>query len=153
MERQLLHNNPSNRSLNLLLVEDSPADAMLMESVLEEVGGEFQLNVAHNGEEAIQHLLRHAATEADRPDLILLDLNLPRMNGHDVLKFLKADLLLQSIPVIVLSGSESPADIALAYRQGASSYLTKPSDIDRTVEMVRAIKRYWLDFVRLPSFA
>ena len=152
VQDDFLH-NPSNRSFNLLLVEDNLAEATLLASVLEEVDGKFRLSIARDGEEAIHHLLRHAAMTADRPDLILLDLDLPRMNGHEVLKFVKADLVMQSIPVIVLSCSESPSDIASAYRQGASSYLTKPSDIDRTVDMVRTIKRYWLDFVRLPSFA
>jgi CheY-like chemotaxis protein len=148
-----LLDHQSGRLLNLLLVEDNPADVLLLESAFEEVGLNCRMQVTSDGERAITYLLSHAPREGDRPDLILLDLNLPRMNGHQVLKFIKSDLVMQSIPVVVLSSSAAPYDVASAYRQGASSYLLKPTDVEETFEMVRAIGQYWMKLAVLPAFS
>jgi two-component system, chemotaxis family, response regulator Rcp1 len=142
----------SDRSPNLLAVEDNPADAELLKFVFAKVDPGCRIRVVGDGEAAVAYLLSHATSTDDRPDLILLDLNLPRMNGHEVLRFIKADLIMRSIPVIVLTSSTAPADVTSAYFSRANSYLRKPNDLSETFEMVRALQRFWLDLVVVRSF-
>ena len=142
------------RPLRLFLVEDNPADAMLVEIGLENTQAAYVLEVAKDGAEAIEFLLQmdknHACT---RPDLILLDLNLPRVTGQDVLRTIKADPNLQAIPVIVLSSSSEQSDVIAAYRSGANSYLQKRASIEETFDLMGTLRHYWLDFAVLPGTA
>ena len=138
------------RAPNVLLVEDNPADAMLMETALSEVN-QCSLHLACDGEEAIQYLLKKDAGLTGRPDLILLDLNLPRVHGHEVLRIIKSDDDLKTIPVVILTSSRAQSDITGAYRSGANSYLEKPADLEATYDLARTIHHYWLDLSLLPA--
>jgi CheY-like chemotaxis protein len=142
----------STRPARLLLVEDNPADAMLLRTALREVRTEYRLHVATDGEDAMQYLLKDGPSAAEnRPDLILLDLNLPKVDGHQVLQMVKTNKDLRAIPVVVLTSSLAPSDIAMAYARGANSYLEKPSDIEKVFDLVRTLKHYWLDLSLLPG--
>jgi two-component system, chemotaxis family, response regulator Rcp1 len=136
-----------NRPVDLLLVEDNPGDVLLLKIGLEGAKATYRLHVAEDGEQAIQLL----AGELHRPDLILLDLNLPKRTGHEVLKFIKGHKRFQVTPVVVLTSSSSPLDIATAYQFGANSYLQKPTSIDETLDLIRTIEHYWLDLAMLPT--
>jgi two-component system, chemotaxis family, response regulator Rcp1 len=141
----------SNRPIEILLVEDNPADAHLTINTFRR--GEAQPNITHvsDGEAAMDVLHRigvHAM--APRPDLVLLDLNLPRKDGREVLAEVKADPDLRGIPVIVLSSSRAYRDVAQAYALQAASYLVKPVELDEFVRVIRAIEAYWLTSARLP---
>jgi chemotaxis family two-component system response regulator Rcp1 len=139
----------SKRVPTLLLVEDNPADAMLLETALNEVSARCRLHLARDGEQAVRYLLHEKPV--NRPDLILLDLNLPRMHGHEVLQLIKTNNDLHTIPVVILTSSLAPSDIARAYSSGANSYIQKPPDIDATYDLARTIHHYWLDVVSLPE--
>jgi CheY-like chemotaxis protein len=137
--------------IQILLVEDSPGDIRLTQEVLQGARIANQLNVAQDGEDAMRFLRRegdHAG--APRPDLILLDLNLPRKDGREVLAELKADADLHTIPVIVLTTSAEERDILRSYELSANSYITKPIDLDEFIAVVRSIESFWLSIVRLP---
>lgn len=136
----------------ILLVEDSPDDVALTREAFSESRGPVELHVARDGVEALDILHRRGGhAQAPRPDLILLDLNLPRKDGWEVLAELKEDSDLQVIPVVVLSTSQSEADIRTAYRLQANCYIPKPVDFDRFLEVIRAVEHFWSDVVRLPS--
>jgi CheY-like chemotaxis protein len=139
------------RPLRLLLVEDNPADAMLVEIGLESTEAAYTLEVAKDGAEAIELLLRIGQNGISAPDLILLDLNLPKVTGQEVLLMIKAQPSLQAIPVIVLSSSSEQSDIMAAYRHGASSYLRKRGSIDETFDLMGTLRHYWVDFALLPA--
>ncbi|MFE3547990.1 response regulator [Streptomyces kronopolitis] len=132
----------SERPYSVLLVEDDPADAMLIEDALVERGMARSLNQAVDGVAALEYL-RDPAN--DRPDLIVLDLNMPRMNGRELLAVLKDDADLCSIPVVVLTTSAAPDDINDAYRQHANAYVTKPVNLDDFVRAVHSIDAFFLD--------
>jgi CheY-like chemotaxis protein len=132
----------------LLLVEDNPADAMLLETALNEVNTRWRLHLALDGEEAVRYLLHEE--RGNRPDLILLDLNLPRVHGHELLRMIKTNSDLHTIPVVILTSSRAPSDIARAYNSGANSYIQKPPDLEGTYDLARTIHHYWLDLVSLP---
>jgi two-component system, chemotaxis family, response regulator Rcp1 len=137
--------------IQILLVEDSPGDIRLTQEVLRGARIANQLHVAQDGEDAMRFLRReddHA--DAPRPDLILLDLNLPRKDGREVLAELKADADLHTIPVIVLTTSAEERDILRSYELSANSYITKPIDLDEFIAVVRSIESFWLSIVRLP---
>jgi chemotaxis family two-component system response regulator Rcp1 len=137
--------------IQILLVEDSPGDIRLTQEVLQGARIANQLHVAQDGEDAMRFLRRegdHAG--APRPDLILLDLNLPRKDGREVLAELKADADLHTIPVIVLTTSAEERDILRSYELSANSYITKPIDLDEFIAVVRSIESFWLSIVRLP---
>ncbi len=139
------------RSIEILLVEDNPADARLTIELLAEGKVLNQVHVVHDGVEAMHYLRREAPFEdAVRPDVVLLDLNLPRMNGREVLEALKADADLKSIPVIVLTTSDVESDIAHAYFNQAAAFITKPVDLDRFVDIVNCIESFWFSIVTLP---
>jgi chemotaxis family two-component system response regulator Rcp1 len=144
--------NGMDGAVEILLVEDNPADARLTREVFE--GGRLttHLNVVSDGEEALAFLRREAPyTESPRPKLVLLDLNLPRKDGREVLQELKSDPALARIPVIVLTTSAAEADILHSYDLQANCFITKPLDLDEFFDVVRAIEDFWLTTARLPS--
>lgn len=137
----------------ILLVEDNAADILLFEEALMDICMNLNLNVVNNGEEAMAYLHRIPPFEnAASPDLILLDLNLPKKNGFSVLEEVKQDTELLQIPIVVLSTSQADEDIARSYRLGANCFVSKPSDLDRFVGVIRSITSFWLDTVRLPKY-
>jgi CheY-like chemotaxis protein len=141
----------SNRPIEILLVEDSPSDTELMIQAFKKNQVFHRLHHVEDGVEAMSFLNRQDSyAEAPRPDLILLDLNLPRKDGREVLSELKAHLDLQTIPVLVLTASEAEQDIFNAYRLKANCYIKKPIDFERLAEVVRDIEHFWLEVVKLP---
>jgi len=140
------------RLINILLVEDNPADVRLTEEALKEAANAVtRLHVASDGAQALDFLRRNGEfAGAPRPDLMLLDLNLPGVDGRQVLAQVKADPDLRRIPVVVLTTSPSEDDILHAYDQHVNSYIRKPVDLDRFLEVLRAIDEYWLGSVTLP---
>jgi chemotaxis family two-component system response regulator Rcp1 len=137
--------------IQILLVEDSPGDVRLTQEVLRSARIANRLHVAEDGEEAMRFLRREGDhADAPRPDLILLDLNLPRKDGREVLAELKGDAELHTIPVIVLTTSNAERDILRSYELSANSYITKPIDLDEFITVVRSIESFWLSIVRLP---
>jgi len=138
------------RPARILLVEDSVADAKLVQLALEESGSTSEVLRAEDGADAVVKLDAIAAGDIVRPDLVVLDINLPRVNGIDVLRRIKADPDLRTLPVVVFSTSRSDVDVAAAYACGASSYVVKPVDLHRFMDVVRSIESYWTATVRLP---
>lgn len=142
----------TDRSVEILLVEDNPADVRLTREVLEDDNGATHLNVVGDGEEAMAYLRRQGAyQDSPRPNLVLLDLNLPKKDGREVLEELKADLDLRRIPVVVLTTSAAESDISRSYELHANCFITKPLDLDEFFEVVSSIKDFWLANARLPS--
>jgi two-component system, chemotaxis family, response regulator Rcp1 len=138
--------------IEILLVEDNPADVRLTQEALKEGKIRNNLHVARDGIEAMEFLRRVGNYEdVPRPDLILLDLNLPRKDGRSVLADVKADPDLRSIPVVVLTTSTVEADIFRSYKLHAHCYITKPIDLEQFVKIVKSIDDFWLTVVRLPS--
>jgi CheY-like chemotaxis protein len=135
--------------VRLLLIEDNPGDVGLIREALAPAGSELELAVARDGLEALALLERCEA--AARPDLILLDLNLPRMDGRELLARLKAHPELRRIPVVVLTSSSAPQDVRRAYDLHANCYLVKPTDFSGLERAVRGIADFWLGIVRLPD--
>jgi CheY-like chemotaxis protein len=138
------------RPARILLVEDSVADAKLVQLALEESGSTTEVLRAEDGGDAMVKLDAIAAGDMVRPDLVVLDINLPRANGIDVLRRIKSDPELRTLPVVVFSTSRSDVDVAAAYACGASSYIVKPVDLHRFMDVVRSIESYWTATVRLP---
>lgn len=139
------------RPVQVLLVEDSPSDAAMTMEAMHEGRIVNQVHVATDGEMAMAFLRRQGPyADAVRPDLILLDLNLPRMDGREVLREVKADLLLKTIPVIVLTTSAAEADILKSYELHANAYVTKPVAFEAFLAAVRGIEDFWLALVHLP---
>lgn len=135
---------------HILLVEDSPTDIMMISDVLAQTHFCNTLNVVEDGLEALKFLRRqNGYAGVPRPDLILLDLNLPGKSGQEVLAEIKADERLRTIPVVILTSSRDEADVRGAYRHWANCYVTKPVDYDGFVETVRWIERFWLGVVTL----
>ena len=132
----------------ILLVEDSAPDAMLIRQALLEAGVEGKVEVATDGEQAMARLRRGPA-----PDLMLLDLNMPRKDGRAVLAEMNEDDALREIPVIVLTTSSAPHDVRFAYRTCANSYIRKPLGLDRLIETARAIGDFWFQTATLPTRA
>src|SRR3982751_995514 len=140
------------RKIELLLVEDNPADVRLFKEACGETAIPYNLHVVGDGVMALRFL--HRAGEfalAPRPDLILLDLNLPRMNGHEVLEIIKADPFLRTIPVIVLSTSRSDEDVRRSYELQASCYIRKPESFDEFQRICANIQKFWMSRARLPG--
>jgi len=143
---------PLKRPLRILLVEDNPGDVRLIREAFREAHLAYEVQVAEDGVLALEALRGNGNGVAPtRPDLILLDLNLPRKDGRDVLVEVKADPVLRRIPVIVLTTSEAQQDIAGAYDLQANCYVTKPIDFARFMGVVRSIESFWLQTVKLPS--
>src|SRR5580693_2583172 len=138
--------------VEILLVDDSAGDVRLTREALKGAQIHINLNVVSDGAEALAHLRRekhHAA--ASRPDLILLDLNLPKKDGRDVLKEIKESDALKSIPVVILTTSASPLDVEHSYQLHANCYITKPMDLRGFTKVVQSIDNFWLSVVELPS--
>jgi len=138
----------------ILLVEDNPADIQITKRALRDSALPVELIVVRDGQEAVDYLLRqgsHAPGQPWRkPDLILLDLNLPRLTGREVLQQVRASSGLRVVPVVVLSTSNRQEDVAELYALGANTYVEKPQDFARFVEVLQIIQRYWLDAALLP---
>ena len=137
--------------IEVLLVEDSPGDVRLTREALKDAKVEISLHVASDGIEAIAFLKRERPHEfAPRPDLILLDLNLPRKDGREVLREIKESAALKSIPVVILTTSAYNEDVLDSYRLHANCYITKPVDLEGFLTVVRSIDNFWLSIVKLP---
>ncbi|MFD4641774.1 response regulator [Lentzea sp. NPDC058436] len=137
--------------IDVLLVEDDPGDALMTQEAFEHHKIRNKLHVVKDGVEALEFLRREGQYEnAPRPGLILLDLNLPRKDGREVLSEVKADAELRSIPVVVLTTSEAEEDILRSYSLYANAYVTKPVDFDRFIEVVRQIDDFFVTVVKLP---
>jgi CheY-like chemotaxis protein len=138
--------------IDVLLVEDSPGDVRLTQEALRDSKRIIRLHVAFDGVEAMAFLLRqgvHAC--APRPELILLDLNLPKMDGREVLALIKANENLRTIPTIILTTSEAEADITKSYQLQANCFLSKPVELDAFESVVKSINEFWLTKAKLPS--
>jgi len=136
--------------IEILLVEDNPGDVRLTKEALKDAKVRNNLRVAMDGVEALAFLRKqgkHAA--APRPDLILLDLNLPKKNGREVLEEIKQDSALQHIPVVILTTSQAEQDVLESYRLRANAYVTKPVDLEQFLKVVGSIEEFWLEIVKL----
>jgi CheY-like chemotaxis protein len=139
------------RPVEILLVEDSPADVRLTQEVFKEGRVRNRLSVAWDGEEAMARLHRQDGfADAALPDIILLDLNLPRKDGRQVLAEIKADPELRRIPVVVLTTSQAESDMLQSYNLHANCYIVKPVELEHFIEVVRQIEGFWLQIVTLP---
>ncbi|MCG5216736.1 response regulator [Streptosporangium sp. KLBMP 9127] len=140
------------RPIEVLLVEDDPGDVLLTREAFELNKVSNRLNVVNDGEQAMAFLRREDGYhDAPRPDLILLDLNLPRKDGREVLADVKADVTLRSIPVVVLTTSEAEEDILRSYHLHANAYVSKPVDFNQFIRVVRQIDEFFVTVVKLPS--
>jgi two-component system, chemotaxis family, response regulator Rcp1 len=140
--------------IEVLLVEDSPGDVRLTREALKDAKVQISLHVAHDGIEAMAFLGRTGThANAPRPDLILLDLNLPKKDGREVLKEIKESVTLRSIPVVILTTSSSEMDVVQSYNLHANCYISKPVDLDGFLRVVQSIDDFWLTVVRLPRGA
>ena len=140
------------RPAEILLVEDNPGDVRLTIEALRESKVANNLNVARDGVEALAYLRREGAyANAVRPDLILLDLNMPRKDGREVLAEIKAEPHLRTIPVVVLTTSSAEADVLRSYELGVNSFITKPVTFAGLVEVMQGFTRYWFEIVELPA--
>lgn len=140
------------RQVEILLVEDNPGDVRLIREILREGKTDCLLHACEDGDEALAFLRcqgRHAGAET--PDIILLDLNLPRRDGMGLLLAIKGDARLRRIPVVVLTSSEAERDILAAYDLHANCYITKPANLEQFIEIIRAIENFWLAIVKLPG--
>ncbi|MCM3883056.1 response regulator [Frankia sp. R82] len=135
------------RPYDILLAEDDPGDALLIEEAFSSRGLGQHLHTVGDGVQALEHL--HDPSRP-RPDLILLDLNMPRMDGRETLAAIKADLELRTIPVVILTTSNAPDDIAGSYELHANAYVCKPTDLDDFLDTVHTIDDFYLGLVRLP---
>jgi chemotaxis family two-component system response regulator Rcp1 len=138
--------------MHVLLVEDNLAEARLTQEALRETGLEHELHIVNDGEQALRFLCRvEPYQEAPKPNIILLDLNLPRKHGFELLRNIKSDTRICSIPVIVISNSSAQEDIDEVYRRRANCYLTKPADLDDLFAMVRSMVDFWFKKAQLPT--
>jgi two-component system, chemotaxis family, response regulator Rcp1 len=139
------------RAVEILLVEDSPSDTELTVEALKEAKVRNHLSIVEDGVQAMEFLRRQGEfKDAPRPDLIMLDLNLPRKDGREVLAELKSDNDLKAIPVVILTTSRAEQDVLRAYQLNANCYITKPVDFEQFLEVVRSIESFWLFVVTLP---
>ena len=138
------------KPVHILLVEDNEGDIVLTLDAFEESKINTDISVVRNGQEALEFLYRRAGYEQElKPDLILLDINIPILNGHEVLKIVKADPELKKIPVIMLTTSSNPKDVNLAYENYTNSYVTKPIEMDDFLKAILKIEEFWLQLCRL----
>ena len=137
--------------IEILLVEDNPGDVELTREAFAECKVVNRIHVAEDGEEALDFLYRRGKfSDAVRPDVILLDLNMPRKDGKEVLKEIKQDSDLSTIPVVILTSSEAERDIAISYKLHANCYIIKPVNLEKFLEVVKAVEKFWLQIVKLP---
>lgn len=143
---------PSTRPIDVLLIEDDPGDELITREAFEHNKISNTLHVAHDGQEGLDFLYRRNGFEnAPRPDLILLDLNLPKYDGRQLLETVKSDADLNHIPVVVLTTSSAEEDILRSYKLHANAYVTKPVDLDQFMNAVRQIDEFFVQVVRLPQ--
>jgi CheY-like chemotaxis protein len=141
------------RAIDVLLIEDDPGDELITREAFEHNKIKNTLHVAHDGQEGLDFLYRRAPFEnAPRPDLILLDLNLPKYDGRQLLEKIKNDAELALIPVVVLTTSSAEEDILKSYKLHANAYVTKPVDLDQFMNAVRQIDEFFVQVVRLPKY-
>jgi CheY-like chemotaxis protein len=139
------------RAIEILLVEDDPGDELITREAFEHNKLKNNLHVAHDGEEGLDFLYKRGAyADAPRPDLILLDLNLPKYDGRQLLEKVKSDPDLSRIPIVVLTTSSAEEDILRSYELHANAYVTKPVDLDQFINAVRQIDEFFIQVVRLP---
>ncbi|MGE0491860.1 MAG: response regulator [Vulcanimicrobiota bacterium] len=140
------------KTVHILLIEDNPGDIRLTQEALSESSFKINLDVVKNGVEALEFLYRQGDyTASQRPDLILMDLNLPRKSGHEVLQQIKEDAQLCKIPVVILTTSESNCDVCQAYLHHANSYVTKPVGFEQFTNAMKRIQDYWFGLASLPA--
>ncbi|MBN1273303.1 MAG: response regulator [Candidatus Aminicenantes bacterium] len=140
------------RPIEILLVEDNPGDVRLMMEALKDCKVQNHIHVVEDGAEALDFIFRKKAyKDAPRPDLILLDLNLPKKDGREVLAEIKKNDSLKRIPVVILTASNAEKDILKAYDLNANCYITKPVDLDQFINVVKSIENFWLCVVMLPK--
>ena len=135
--------------VEILLVEDNPGDVRLVEVALRELSTDTELDVVTDGSQALETLSRHLRNETI-PDLVLLDLNLPRMDGFEFLEEVQDRSALARIPILVLTSSNSCEDVVESYERAANAYLTKPTDPDEYIEMIETVAGFWFEQVALP---
>ncbi len=142
---------PDCRSIEVLLVEDNPGDVRLIQEALKDAKIHVHITVARDGLEALTLLRQEGKySSVALPDLVLLDLNLPRLNGHEVLATIKQDELLRRIPVVIVTSSKADQDIVASYQLHANCFVTKPVDLDQFFNVVQAIRDFWFVIVKLP---
>ena len=140
------------RLVEILLVEDNPGDVRLTQEVFKEAKILNHLNVVGDGVDAMAFLRREGGfADVVRPDIVLLDLNLPRKSGRDVLEEIKGDPALRNIPIVVLTTSRAEQDVLNAYEHHANCYITKPVGLEQFIDIVRSISQFWLSIVELPA--
>ncbi|HEY3567999.1 MAG TPA: response regulator [Thermoanaerobaculia bacterium] len=146
---------PQGKGIVILLAEDDADDRLLVKEALEESRVLNELRFVEDGEELLEYLRRQGRyageNQAPRPGLVLLDLNMPRKDGREALREIKADPELRRIPVVVMTTSKAEEDIFRSYDSGASSYITKPVTFERLVELMKTLGQYWIEFVELPG--
>ena len=139
------------KNIEILLVEDNPGDVRLVREAFSEVAAPYNISVVEDGIEAMRYLNREDQySEVPRPDLIILDLNLPKKDGREVLREIKSDEELKRIPVVVLTTSSAEEDILRSYNLHANCYITKPVDLEQFFKLVHSIENFWLTVVKLP---
>ena len=143
---------PNITPIEILLIDDDESDVFLTKRAFNKAKMLNNVQVARDGEDALA-MLRHEGHHKNikRPDLILLDLNMPRMNGHEFLEIIKADDDLKSIPVLVMTMSQSDADMMRSYQSHASSYISKPIELEQFMKVMQTIQNYWFAVVKLPQ--
>ncbi len=140
------------RPVEILLVEDNPGDVRLTQEAFKETNISNHLSVVGDGVDAMAFLLREGDyADVVRPDIVLLDLNLPRKSGRDVLEEVKGDPALRNIPIVVLTTSRAEQDVLSAYGHHANCFITKPVDLEQFIDIVRSIGQFWLSIVELPA--
>ena len=138
------------KPIEILLVEDNPGDVRLTKEALKDARMSNNLHITMDGVEALAFLRKQGKhASVPRPDLILLDLNLPKKNGREVLEEIKREPALQHIPVVILTTSQAEQDVVESYRLRANAYVTKPVDLDQFLKVVSSIEQFWLEIVRL----
>lgn len=147
-----MSNRPEHSTVEILLAEDNPGDVRLTIEALKESKIANRLSVVNDGVELLEFLRRRGQyADSPRPDLVLLDLNMPRMDGREALAEIKNDPALRQIPVVVLTTSQAEEDILKTYDLHVNCYITKPVDLDQFIKVVRSIEDFWLAVVKLPS--
>ena len=145
-------NSTISNPIEILLVEDNPGDVRLIKEVFKDAKIYNSMQVAYDGEAAMEILRRKGEySDAAFPDLILLDLNLPKKDGREVLREIKGDEKLKCVPVVILTTSNAEEDLIETYKMNANCYITKPVDLDQFINVVKSIENFWLSIVKLPT--
>jgi len=139
------------KTMRVMLIEDNPADQNLMQRALKKSIYPIDLHIEDNGVSALEYLGNDSRRNVLKPHIILLDINMPRMNGKEFLKIVKADEVLKKIPVLMMSTSSSATDICEAYSLGVNAYIVKPMEAEKYFETIQTIEKFWFDFVVLPT--